>query len=99
MGERECKRVNGNGMPEEMRCYHLLKTAGITQQQKKMTLAYCGKGAWKFRDFSVTLINLYGEDKKDERGKSEEWFGRSERERKEKRLTWGIEEREQKRIR
>src|SRR5215469_13011991 len=67
MVERECKRVSGNEMPEKMRCYLLLKTAEITQQQRQMTLAYCGKEASIFRDFSVTLINLYGEDKKDEK--------------------------------
>jgi len=52
MVERECKIISGNEMPEELRCYHLLKTAEITQQQRQMTLAYCGKRAWKFKDFS-----------------------------------------------
>ena len=93
MVERECKRVSGNEMPEEMRCYHLLKTAGITQQQRQMTLAYCDKGAWKFRDFSVALINLYGEDMKMKEINQRSGLGGG-RERKEKRLTWGIEERE-----
>ena len=59
--EREIKEKGiGGNLTGDMRCFHLLKSAALEKEGEQLVVAYCGKGAWSFKDFKEGLINVMG---------------------------------------
>src|SRR5215469_537424 len=85
--ERDCNLVGGSGSTgEDMRCCHLLEVANMEEEKKQMVLAYCGKGEWKFEEFKIALLNLFGKPEEVEKQEKneKEWYSSYGR-----RGTWG----------
>src|SRR5215469_5903562 len=79
--EKETKEKGiGGNLTGDIRCFHLLKGATLEKDGEQLVVAYCGKGAWNFKDFKEGLINVIGGTRTVEKKESEKmWLGPDER--------------------